>query len=48
MRSRPNFAGYLRDSMYWAHLSTQLWDGVAISAEELDAAIAKELEALRK
>ena len=48
MRSRPNFAGYLRDSMYWAHLSTQLWDGVAISAKELDAAIAKELEALRK
>lgn len=48
MRSRPNFAGYLRDSMYWAHLSAQLWDGVAISAENLDAAIAKELEALNR
>ena len=48
MRTRPNFAGYLRDSMYWAHLSTQLWDGVAISAEDLDAAIAKELESLSR
>lgn len=48
MRNRPNFAGYLRDSMYWAHLSTQLWDGVAISAEDLDAAIAKELKALSR
>lgn len=48
MRTRPNFVGYLRDSMYWAHLSTQLWDGVAISAEDLDTAIAKELEALSR
>ncbi len=48
MRTRPNFVGYLRDSMYWAHLSAQLWDGVAISAEDLDAAIAKELEALSR
>jgi len=43
MRARPNFAGYLRDSMYWAHLSAQLLDGVILSAEELDAAIADEL-----
>ena len=28
MRTRPNFEGYLRDSMYWAHLSAQLMDGV--------------------
>lgn len=48
MRTRPNFVGYLRDSMYWAHLSAQLWDGVAISAENLDLAIAKELEALSR
>lgn len=48
MRSRPNFAGYLRDGMYWAHLSAQLLDGVAISAEELDVAISQELEALRR
>ena len=46
MRSRENFQGYLRDSMYWAHLSAQLLDGVIISARELDAAIARELEAL--
>ena len=46
MRTRPNFRGYLRDSMYWAHLSAQLWDGVAISAQELDTALAKELETL--
>ena len=45
MRTRPNFEGYLRDSMYWAHLSAQLLDGVILSAEELDAAIAAELEA---
>ncbi len=45
MRTRPNFAGYLRDSMYWAHLSAQLLDGVILSAEELRAAIAEELEA---
>lgn len=48
MRTRPNFEGYLRDGMYWAHLSAQLLDGVAISAEELDAAIAQELEALSR
>ncbi len=48
MRIRPNFEGYLRDGMYWAHLSTQLLDGVALSAEELDAAIAQELEELRR
>ena len=45
MRSRPNFEGYLRDSMYWAHLSAQLLDGVILSAEELDAEITAELEA---
>jgi hypothetical protein len=44
MRTRPNFEGYLRDGMYWAHLSAQLLDGVTISAEALDAAITKELE----
>lgn len=48
MRTSPNFEGYLRDNMYWAHLSAQLLDGVVISAEELDAAIARELEALRQ
>ena len=48
MRDRPNFTGYLRDSMYWAHLSAQLLDGVAITAEELDAAIEQELEALSR
>jgi len=48
MRSRPNFEGYLRDGMYWAHLSAQLLDGVVISAENLDAAISKELEDLRR
>jgi hypothetical protein len=47
MRTSPNFEGYLRDGMYWAHLSATLLDGVAISAEELDATIAKELEELR-
>jgi len=46
MRSRPNFEGYLRDSMYWAHLSAQLLDGVILSAEELDAAISEELQHL--
>lgn len=45
MRSRPNFQGYLRDSIYWAHLSAQLLDGVVVSAEELAAAIANELDA---
>jgi len=48
MRARPNFEGYLRDNMYWAHLSAQLLDGVVISAEELDAAIAQELDALSR
>jgi len=48
MRARPNFEGYLRDSMYWAHLSAQLLDGVILSAEELDTAIKAELEALRR
>ncbi|MBT8443060.1 MAG: hypothetical protein KJO76_11780 [Gammaproteobacteria bacterium] len=46
MRTRPKFAGYLRDSMYWAHLSALLLGGIAIPAEDLDAAIAKELETL--
>jgi hypothetical protein len=44
MRSRPNFGGYLRDSMYWAQLSALLLDGVILSAQELEAAIAEELE----
>jgi len=48
MRDRPNFTGYLRDSMYWAHLSAQLLDGVSISAENLDVAIGQELEALSR
>jgi hypothetical protein len=48
MRSRPNFQGYLRDSMYWAHLSAQLFDGLALAAEELDVMIEEELEALRR
>lgn len=47
MRTRPNYTGYLRDGMYWAHLSAQLLDGVVISAEELDAALTSELSALR-
>ncbi|MFO7587456.1 MAG: hypothetical protein R6X22_05225 [Gemmatimonadota bacterium] len=46
MRARPNYEGYLRDSMYWAHLSAQLLDGVVLTAEELEATIAEELEAL--
>lgn len=46
MRARPDFEGYLRDSMYWAHLSAQLLDGVILSAEELEAAIAAEIEAI--
>jgi hypothetical protein len=45
MRTRPNFEGYLRDSMYWAQLSALLLDGVILSAEELEATIAEELEA---
>ena len=43
MRERPNFEGYLRDSMYWAHLSAQLLEGVILSAEELEASIQSEL-----
>ena len=46
MRARPNFEGYLRDSMYWAHLSALLLDGVILSAEELESAIGEELDAL--
>lgn len=48
MRARPNFEGYLRDSMYWAHLSALLLDGVVLSAEALEAAIAAELESLTR
>jgi len=48
MRTRPNFEGYLRDSMYWAHLSAQLLEGVAISAEELDVAISQEIGELHR
>ena len=35
MRTRPNFVGYLRDSMYWAHLSAQLLEGVILSAGDV-------------
>ena len=48
MRTRPNFEGYLRDSMYWAHLIAQLLDGIILSAEELEATIERELAALRR
>lgn len=48
MRTRPNFEGYLRDSMYWAHLSAQLLQGIAISAEQLEAAITAELGVLSR
>jgi hypothetical protein len=47
MRKRPNFEGYLRDSMYWAQLSALLLEGVILSAEELETTIAEELETLR-
>ncbi len=47
MRTRPNFEGYLRDSMYWAQLSALLLEGVILSAEELETTIAQELETLR-
>lgn len=47
MRTRPNFEGYLRDSMYWAQLSALLLEGVILSAEELETTIAEELETLR-
>jgi len=46
MRTRPDFEGYLRNSMYWAHLTAQLLDGVVLSAEDLEAAIGEELEKL--
>jgi hypothetical protein len=48
MRTRPNFEGYLRDSMYWAQLSALLLDGVILSAEALEATIAREIETLRR
>lgn len=48
MRTRPNFEGYLRDSMYWAQLSSLLLNGVILSAEELEATISEEIEALRR
>jgi hypothetical protein len=48
MRSRPNFRGYLRDSMYWAQLSALLLEGVILSAQELEAAIAAELGTMRR
>lgn len=44
MRARPNFRGYLRDGMYWAHLSAQLLEGVVVAAQELDGAIVQELD----
>ena len=47
MRTRPDFEGYLRDSMYWAQLSALLLEGVILSAEELEATIAEELETVR-
>ena len=47
MRSRPNFEGYLRDSMYWAHLSALLLDGVVLTAEKLEVTIRKEIAALQ-
>jgi hypothetical protein len=46
MRTRPNFEGYLRDSMYWAQLTTLLLDSVILSAAELEATIAGEIAAL--
>lgn len=46
MRARPNFEGYLRSTMYWAHLTAQLLDGLVLSAADLDAAIGEELERL--
>jgi hypothetical protein len=48
MRTRPNFEGYLRDSMYWAQLSALLLDGVIMSAEDLEATIAAEIATLRR
>jgi hypothetical protein len=48
MRTRPNFEGYLRDSMYWAQLSGLLLDGVILSAEELESTIATEIDAVSR
>ncbi len=48
MRTRSNFEGYLRNGMYWAHLSAQLLDGVEISAEALNGAISQELDGLTR
>lgn len=48
MRTRPNFQGYLRDSMYWAQLSALLLEGVILSAEELEVTIEEELGTLRR
>lgn len=47
LRTRPNAMGYLRDGMYFAHLSAQLLDGLVMTADELDGAIAEELRVLR-
>ena len=47
-RTRPNFEGYLRDSMYWAQLSALLLEGVILSAEELEATITAEVESSRR
>ena len=47
MRTRPDFEGYLRDSMYWAQLSALLLEGVILSADELETTIAEELERIR-
>ncbi len=46
-RARPNFLGYLRESMYLAQLYSQLLDGVIATAQALDAAIQQELDRLR-
>jgi hypothetical protein len=48
MRTRPNFEGYLRDSMYWAQLSGLLLDGVILSAEKLESTIAAEIDAVSR
>ncbi len=46
MRTRADFEGYLRNSMYYAHLTAMLLDGLVLSAEDLEAAIGEELERL--
>ena len=43
MRTRPDFEGYLRNSMHSAHLNAQLLDGIVLLAQDLEAAIAEEL-----